>query len=342
MAAVSTSSLTECASVAQSQDIKPRRVICVDDCVATSTDKYSRKKPFAFVVPVRGGREYFFAAESAAEAGKWTTAITNASYSNMYQRTRDAVKFLDRCKALVAPFAAAASAAGGTALSARALLHVDAEAANEETVTHLKASMTGADVLDAIQHLRDAQAAARAALADAGEGHGRGGSSGTGADASSPGRSTGDVSALKARVDELSARNTELQTRVETLNRELTNATSAATRAATRLASTTGSSTHSSSKEDKTKDAAETALLREREELTSTIRHLQAQLEIERKRTATATAAAAVSPGGAAASRPSTAAEAASPRLIADAVSIYEHEWARFLTEAQRLEKEKR
>mgnify|MGYP002129195696 CR=1 FL=1 len=50
------------------------------------------------------GREYHFAAENAETRGKWLTSIGNASYTNMYQRTREAVKFLDRCKELVAPF----------------------------------------------------------------------------------------------------------------------------------------------------------------------------------------------------------------------------------------------
>ena len=62
-----------------------------------------RAQPFAFVVKTRTGRDFFFAADSAEARAKWMASIGNAGYPNMYQRTREAVKFLVRRAARRAP-----------------------------------------------------------------------------------------------------------------------------------------------------------------------------------------------------------------------------------------------
>jgi hypothetical protein len=77
------------------QDAKPKRVICVDDVAVTAAaDGQFRAQPFAFVLKTRSGKEFFFAADSAEARSKWMASIGNAGYPNMYQRTREAVKFL--------------------------------------------------------------------------------------------------------------------------------------------------------------------------------------------------------------------------------------------------------
>ena len=86
------------------QDAKPKRVICVDDVVVTvAAEGQFRAQPFAFVVKTRTGRDFFFAADSAEARAKWMASIGNAGYPNMYQRTREAVKFLVRRAARRAP-----------------------------------------------------------------------------------------------------------------------------------------------------------------------------------------------------------------------------------------------
>jgi hypothetical protein len=57
------------------------------------------------VTPRRAtGKEYLFAVANAESRQKWITAILSAAYSSMYVRTREAVRFLERCKEATCPF----------------------------------------------------------------------------------------------------------------------------------------------------------------------------------------------------------------------------------------------
>lgn len=347
------------------QDAKPKRVFCVDDCTVGPSDKFS-KKPFAFTVTTRVGKDYHFAAESADDRGKWIMSINNAGYTNMYQRTREAVKFLDRCKELVAPFhvavQTAASRPGG---SAAPELIADTTAVTEDEIAAAKANMTGADVITALQQLDVVQAASSANTREILALKERFNdleveSERLRADAEVARKATAEAGSLRTRVDELAARNAELQTRTESLNKELSAATAAAAKAARLVAG--GASASSAAREAK---GAEEDMLRVR------IRELEAQMAREREdfqsqiRAANAAgkgnnavgspllsrAASNGALGGSAvpeaSPKPAAASSAAQNSSVnfsgtngADASSAFEHEWQPFLAEAQRLERE--
>jgi tetratricopeptide (TPR) repeat protein len=73
-----------------------------------ATDRFtSSKKPHAFEIKLRNDKgEVILATDTAQETARWITAISNADYSRMYDRTRDAVLFLQNVSRAVAPFAA--------------------------------------------------------------------------------------------------------------------------------------------------------------------------------------------------------------------------------------------
>ena len=95
-------------------------------------------------------------------------SISNANYTNMYNRTRDAVKWLERCKDTVAPFlayragipvpeGAGSGALDGEASSARgpgAQQGPPPSGPESEAYTSLKSSLTGGDVIETIIAMR--------------------------------------------------------------------------------------------------------------------------------------------------------------------------------------------
>lgn len=53
------------------RDMKPKRVVCVDEAVAEPSSKHaSRARPHAFTVVSRSGKEFIFAAETREERDK--------------------------------------------------------------------------------------------------------------------------------------------------------------------------------------------------------------------------------------------------------------------------------
>jgi hypothetical protein len=132
-------------------------MLCVDDCTIVPTSEF-KDRPFAVTVATPGGGSgCTFDPGSAEERMKWVTAVSNAGYTSMYARTREAVKFLDRCKEVLAPISIALEEAekgsdeGGAAGRAAA-------------VEARRIAMTGADVVALLSVLSESQEVTTASL----------------------------------------------------------------------------------------------------------------------------------------------------------------------------------
>jgi tetratricopeptide (TPR) repeat protein len=132
-------------------------VHCIDDAAVELCEKFP-KKPFSFIVTLRGGKQVTLASATTEDRTKWVAGIGNAQYGAMFARTKDAVRFLEKCKAAVAPViaqrqglpvppdpadSADASGSGGAPSPAQF-----------ESFYHLQATLSGGDVLAVIQALR--------------------------------------------------------------------------------------------------------------------------------------------------------------------------------------------
>lgn len=152
-------------------DSKPKRVLCVDTATTEPVDDM-KAHPFVFKLKTAvGGREMIFAAATAEDRERWMTGISNAAYSKMYNRTREAVQFLERCKDAVAPVVAVQQgiivppevpSADGTVSVPPTL----ATGPEYEPYYRLKQSLSGSDVVSVILSLRDEVAMQQRTIAD--------------------------------------------------------------------------------------------------------------------------------------------------------------------------------
>lgn len=354
------------------QDTKPRRVICVDDALLTATDDFKNKN-CAFSIKTRSGKEFFFDAESIEARTKWMTSITNAGYPNMYTRTREAVKFLEKCKETVAPFLVAFNTiqAKKKLSSDDAACIADALGVDEDDAKTEASRITGADVVSAMELLRNVQTNARgnkqkiSALErdlEASEARRL-------KDASTSVSSL-EAAEQRSRADALMERNNEQQARIDSLNKQLNDATLAVTKA-TRAAAASSSLSIGGVRETKEDEILkgrvrelEQQLVREKEEAAATLRAEKLssarELTLEKERSSRAVAAATMMGSSTASQRNvvsprgdiSNAASATpaglnqiqtSSSCVAgggDSSLAYESEWAPFLLEAQRLERD--
>jgi archaellum component FlaC len=141
------------------QDMKPRRVWCVDEASANAADALHPRIPFAFAITPRNCKyDLLLAADTADDRARWMTAIANADYGKMYMRTRDAVVFLTKCTRAVAPFAADREgiAVPAMALSASGEANQDADEVppGYEAFAALRGKLTGSDVLTVINAMQ--------------------------------------------------------------------------------------------------------------------------------------------------------------------------------------------
>jgi hypothetical protein len=351
--------------------------VCVDECTAAASEQF-KNKPFAFTLKTAKGREYHFAAENAETRGKWLTSVGNASYTNMYQRTREAVKFLDRCKELVAPFVVSLHLAeqeredgegeAGANPDVPLPLFADVSRADDGDIAEAKASMSGADVIAALSELQGAQTVASSSgrafreriVALEKE------AAALRSETEAARKAAADAAALRAKADDLAARNVELQTRVEGLNKDLSLSMAAAAKATRLVAGGAGGAAAAAAAakgvdEDLLRARVrelEAQMAREREEAGAALRAAQAAAAQAAQAAAAAqTAASARSPVSAAAAgirgggpaatpvspklaAPATATPGGGASSLMDASIAFEHEWQPFLTEAQRLERE--
>ena len=342
----------------------------MDDAIVTAADDFKNKKcPFS--IKTRSGKDFFFDTESPDARTKWITSITNAGYPNMYSRTREAVKFLEKCKETVAPFLVAFNnvQAKKKLSSDDAACLADALGVDEDDAKAEASKITGADVVSAMDLLRSVQTNARAnkqkisvlerdleaseakRLKDA-----------------SNSVSSLEAAEQRARADALMERNNEQQARIDSLNKQLNDATLAVTKA-TRAAAASSSLSVLGTKETKEDDLLRTRvreleqqLSREKEEASAALRAEKLssarELTLEKERSSRAVAAASmmsasqrsnvISPRGDR-GEISTATAATPLQLQASASLIpgggdsslsYEAEWAPFLLEAQRLERD--
>ena len=168
---------------------------------------------------------------------QWIHSISNANYTNMYNRTRDAVKWLERCKDTVAPFLAyragipVPEGAGSGALDGDTSARSPPPSASEsEAYSSLKASLTGGDVIETIIAMRVvaldaspiiARLEEEAAQARADLMHGGGGGGG-GHDEERERQLEDEIEKLREAHREAADRNATLSNRIVELNRELT------------------------------------------------------------------------------------------------------------------------
>lgn len=339
----------------------------MDDCTIDKCERFP-KKTHAFYLSTPKGKEYYFACENTEICTKWITSIRNAGYTNMYQRTKEAVKFLERCKEIVAPFVVAlhtaaatneqSSTKGSTSPSNNAspfppMLRADQTAVPDEDINTTKTAMTGADVLQALSELKEAQILASTTIRD---------QSAHIKDLETEQitlrdetdrakRAAVDVAALRSRVDELTARNSELQVRTDALNRDLTLSMQAAAKATRLVAGTNGSTTNSSTANKSNEEdllrarirELEATNAREREELLAQIRNAQTAAavvttnptNVPRTPAANNNPNTMTSPPGT-----NTNNKTANTPANLDPSVAYEHEWQPFLSEAQRLERD--
>lgn len=361
------------------QDLHPRRVICVDDSNIKVIEGL-KQGDFGFSIETRVRQGFYFAAESAEERAKWLTALANAGYSSMYSRTREAVKFLDKCKEVMAPLALAiekAIADGKPSEEAAATCSTDG--VEEARIEERKAIMTGADVVTTLSQIRlgqlwssstittlrkeladleveldaadaDAEAAeegkaqAEAALlqAQAVAGEERKAADAARAAAAS---TQSELTSLTRTIADLSDRNAGLQSRVEELGRELTAASLAAARVRAAGEQGSGASQEEAIQLRARVAALEAAIGRERDSAASQLKSLQHALDAEKAKHVGGTphgkaqVHAAQSPTISPRTHTATAAVPPSSPAAPPEV-LYEREWAPFLAEAQRLERE--
>jgi tetratricopeptide (TPR) repeat protein len=278
----------------------------------------------------------------------------------MFNRTRDAIQFLNRCKDAVAPFVckkegipvpANAGKGDGVELTGSDPVIIDA-------YHRLTDTLTGEDVIESIVSMRaivdDSQssiARIQEELSISKEETSRltiALSTGSGAPGSV--RESEAMVTLRKQVAELTERNASLQSRVTELNKELSAATAAAARAARLVGSSTGMSANARA------DAEELALCRARireleanfdeakrkaasasDEMQVRLRELSTALDAERRKNGTYAASSAAS---ASTRTQQVTSSTSSAAPSANAESLWEHEWLPFLTEAQKLEKE--
>jgi tetratricopeptide (TPR) repeat protein len=295
----------------------------------------------------------------------------------MYTRTREAVKFLEKCKETVAPFLVAFNnvQAKKKLSSEDAACLADALGVDEDDAKAEASKITGADVVSAMELLRNVQTSARTYKQkisvlerdlEASEARRL-------KDASNSVSSL-EVAEQRARADALLERNNEQQARIDSLNKQLNDATLAVTKA-TRAAAASSSLSVGAARETKEDEILrsrvrelEQQLSREKEEAAAALRAEKLssarELTLEKERSSRAVAAATmmsasqrstvVSPRGDKGDV-STTASAATPAgtgstqlqapssLIpggGDSSLLYEAEWAPFLLEAQRLERD--
>lgn len=170
------------------RDPKPKRAICIDEAAAQPSVKGGRAHPFAFSVAARGGKEYIFAADQREDRDKWIASISNAGYGAMYARTREAVRFLERCKDGVSIYLATmrgvsvpppstmllqgvqqasndvGSPAGGGNNPINAAAAAVAADPQYAPYHQLRSGLTGADILDALVTMRTDAAESRSRL----------------------------------------------------------------------------------------------------------------------------------------------------------------------------------
>lgn len=326
-----------------------------------SSRAISPRYPYAFIITTRCARRYAFAVLDPVDLQRWLTAFSNASYPNMFQRTRDAVRFLERCRDLTAPWTAglylqaiADGVEGATAASGistmnlaenpqlqEAALKVDITNVPEGKIKELKTDLQGGDVILAIQQLLQTQQTARLALEQARINEsvlrsqiddmqstlaiqdrdypGRG--DGYHAMIEPDGLSRAEANDLRKELDAAIARATALANKNATLEQEL-QASSLAAAKATRatLAATQGAGSTVETM---------TALSKSHADEVSALKAHISKLEQDLKLAKTQTQNFAIT-----APAKSPAAET-SP----DPGWQYEHEWASYFAEAQRLEK---
>lgn len=163
------------------QDPKPRRIVCVDEADVVAADRAHPRVPFAFEIkPRRSKGELLLAAESAEDRARWMAAITNADYGRMYDRTRDAVVFLQNCTRAVAPFAAAregiAVPPSELSVTARSGSGVgtttEPDLRGYEAYVALRGRLTGSDVLSLLAAMQRELSAGKSAQREAAAGGG--------------------------------------------------------------------------------------------------------------------------------------------------------------------------
>lgn len=347
----------------------------MDDAIVSVTDDVKNKK-YPFSIMTRSGKEFFFDTESLDARTKWITSITNAGYPNMYTRTREAVKFLEKCKETVAPFLVAFNnvQAKKKLSSEDAACLADALGVDEDDAKAEASKITGADVVSAMELLRNVQTNARTYKQkisvlerdlEASEARRL-------KDASNSASSL-EAAEQRARADALLERNNEQQARIDSLNKQLNDATLAVTKA-TRAAAASSSLSVGATRETKEDEILrsrvrelEQQLSREKEEAAAALRAEKLssarELTLEKERSSRAVAAATmmsasqrstvVSPrgdnGDVSTATGATPAGTGLTQLQApsslipgggDSSLLYEAEWAPFLLEAQRLERD--